>query len=183
MFGHRANAGATHDSSCQASHGGKIHHVGSLLGICGQATRAPNPVRLTCRVLGISPQSFYKWQTSPVSNRDLDDAHLTNVLVDAHADDPEFEYWFLADELAAAGHRAGDRRVWRLCRDQRLWSTTTRNGRNCKRPGPAVHGDLVNREFSADRPNAVWLTDIIEHPTSPSEIPWVSGRRVRSRSR
>ena len=63
------------------------------------------PVRLTCGVLGFSPQAFYKWQSRPCSDRDWPDAHLTNAIIDVHADDPEFGYRFLADELHAAGHR------------------------------------------------------------------------------
>ena len=127
-------------------------------------------VRLTCRVLGFTSQAFYKWQARPCSDRDLDDAYLTNALVDAHRDDPEFGYRCLADELEHAGHTAGGRRVWRLCRDQRLWSATTKKGRAGKRPGPAVHDDLVNREFTTDRPNAVWVTDITEHPTVEGKV-------------
>lgn len=130
------------------------------------------PVRLTCEVLGFSPQAFYKWNAKPISDRDLDDAYLTNELVDAHADDPEFGYRFLADELELAGHAVGERRVWRLCRDQRLWSTTIRKGRHGshKRPGPAVHDDLVLRNFTADTANAVWVTDITEHPTGEGKL-------------
>lgn len=128
------------------------------------------PVRLTCGVLGFSTQAFYKWRSRPCSDRDLDDAHLTNALVDLHADDPEFGYRFLADELQAAGHRVGERRVWRLCRQQRLWSTTVKKGRHGKRPGPAVHDDLVQRQFRADRPDAIWLTDITEHPTAEGKV-------------
>lgn len=130
------------------------------------------PVRLTCEVLGFSPQAFYKWQANPVSDRDWDDAHLTNELIDAHGEDPEFGYRFLTDELERAGHQVGERRVWRLCRDQRLWSTTVRKGRSAsgKRPGPAVHDDLVQRDFTADRPNAVWVTDITEHPTGEGKL-------------
>lgn len=128
------------------------------------------PVRLTCGVLGFSTQAFYKWQARPCSDRDYDDAHLTNALVDLHADDPEFGYRFLADELHVAGHKVGERRVWRLCRQQRLWSTTVKKGRHGKRPGPAVHDDLVQRQFRSDRPDAVWLTDITEHPTSEGKL-------------
>ena len=130
------------------------------------------PVRLTCGVLGFSPQAFYKWRARPCSDRDCDDARLTNALVDLHADDPEFGYRFLADELQAAGHQVGERRVWRLCRQQRLWSTTTKKGRrgSGKRPGPAVHDDLVQRNFTAERPDAVWLTDITEHPTLEGKL-------------
>lgn len=129
-------------------------------------------VNLCCRVLGFSPQAFYKWRARPCSDRDLDDAYVTNDLVDLHAEDPEFGYRFLADELEAAGHHLGERRVWRLCRDQRLWSTTTKKGRRCGkgRPGPAVHDDLVQRQFSADAPDRVWLTDITEHPTNEGKL-------------
>ena len=125
------------------------------------------PVRLTCGVLGFSAQAFYKWCAQPCSARDLDDAYVTNAIVDVHADDPEFGYRFIADELEAAGQPVNERRVWRLCRDQRVWSTTTTKGRKNggKRPGPAVHDDLVQRNFRAPAPNVVWLTDITEHPT------------------
>ncbi len=47
------------------------------------------PVRLTCGVLGFSPQAFCKWQANPVTGREWTDAHLTNALVDAYDDDPE----------------------------------------------------------------------------------------------
>ena len=57
------------------------------------------PVRLTCGVLGFSTQGHYAWLSNPVSDRDLQDAYLTNVLLDAHGDDPAFGYRFLADEL------------------------------------------------------------------------------------
>jgi putative transposase len=86
------------------------------------------PVRLTCGVLGFSPQAFYKWRARPVCDRDWHDAHVTNAIVDVHADDPEFGYRFIADELEHGGHRVGERRVWRLCRQQRVWSTTTKKG-------------------------------------------------------
>jgi hypothetical protein len=130
------------------------------------------PVRLTCGVLGFSPQAFYKWRARPCSDRDHDDARLTNALVDLHGDDPEFGYRFLADELERAGIRVGERRVWRLCRDQQLWSTTTKRGRRSsgKTPGPAVHDDLVQRDFTAPAPDRVWLTDITEHPTLEGKL-------------
>lgn len=130
------------------------------------------PVRLTCGVLGFSRQAFYKWQARPVCDRDWEDAHLTNAIVDVHADEPEFGYRFIADELDRAGHRVGEGRVHRLCRQQRVWSTTTRKGRrhSGRRPGVAVHDDLVRREFRAPAPDLVWLTDITEHPTGEGKL-------------
>jgi transposase InsO family protein len=129
------------------------------------------PVVVTCGVLGFSPQAFYKWRARPVCDRDRQDAHLVNAIVDVHADDPEFGYRLVADELERLGHRSCERRVWRLCRQQRIWSTTTKKGRkNTKTPGPPVHDDLVQRVFTAPAPDVVWLTDITEHPTTEGKL-------------
>jgi hypothetical protein len=115
------------------------------------------PVRLTCGVLGHSPQAYYAWLRQPIGPRELEDAYLTNALIDTHADDPEFGYRFLAEELTVLGHDVGERRVWRLCSQQRLWSSTVRKGRrgSGKTPGPAVHDDLVQRDFTASAPDRV----------------------------
>ena len=130
------------------------------------------PVRLTCGVLGHSRQAYDAWLADPVSQRDLEDAYLTNALIDAHADDPEFGYRFLADELELAGHSVGERRVWRLCSQQRLWSATVREGRRAsgKTPGPAVHDDHVQREFTASAPDTVWVTDSPSTPTAQGKL-------------
>jgi transposase InsO family protein len=128
------------------------------------------PVAVTCRVLGFSKQAFYKWQAAPVSQRDWDDAHLVNAAIDIHHDDPEFGYRFVADELAQQGVRASRNRVNRLCSSQRLWSVHSRKRGLNRKPGPPVHDDLVLRDFTAEHPNQLWLTDITEHPTAEGKL-------------
>jgi transposase InsO family protein len=128
------------------------------------------PVAVTCRVLGFSKQAFYQWRSAPVSQRDWDDAHLTNAAIDIHHDDPEFGYRFIADELADHGLVASRNRVNRLCTQQRLFSVHARKRGSGRRPGPPVHDDLVKREFSAEAPNQLWLTDITEHPTGEGKL-------------
>lgn len=127
-------------------------------------------VTVSCRVLGFSRQAYYRWLADPVCQRDWDDAHLTNRLVDAHADDPAFGYRLLADEVNAAGRVASENRIHRLCRDQKLASITVRRRRGKGRPGPAVHDDLVRRDFRAAGPDRVWLTDLTEHPTAEGKV-------------
>ncbi|BBY70763.1 hypothetical protein [Mycobacterium paraintracellulare] len=39
-----------------------------------------------------------------------------------------------------------------------------KRGKNGK-VGPSVHDDLVERDFTADAPNQLWLSDITEHHT------------------
>ena len=58
-----------------------------------------------------------------VHRRQLDEAYLANAIFDAHRDDPEFGYRFLADEVRrtpAAPRRVSDRVVWRICARPRL---------------------------------------------------------------
>ena len=128
------------------------------------------PVAVTCRVMGFSKQAYFKWLRDPISTRDWENAHLTNAAVDAHHDDPTFGYRFLADELERQGLKVSENRVWRLCRDQRLWSNHAKKRGLNRRPGPPVHDDLVQRDLSASRANELWICDITEHPTSEGKL-------------
>ncbi|MEH1059440.1 IS3 family transposase [Micromonospora sp. CPCC 206171] len=128
------------------------------------------PVAVTCRVLGFSKQAYYAWKKNPVSQRDFDDAHLINAALDIHADDPAFGYRFIADELPAHGITAGANRVARLCSQQRIWSVFAKRKGLTRRAGPPVHDDLVQRRFTADAPDRLWLTDITEHPTAEGKL-------------
>ena len=124
----------------------------------------------SCRVLGLSTQAFYKWRKRPWSDSEWDDAHLLNDLVDLHADDLEFGYRFLHDELVAAGQWVGANRVHRLCRQNQLWSVFAKKKGLGRKAGAPVHDDLVKRHFKADAPDVVWLTDITEHWTDEGKL-------------
>lgn len=105
------------------------------------------PVTVACRVLGFSPQGFNKWRRNPISQREWDDAHLTDLARDIHHDDPTFGYRFVYDEIADQGVRASERRVWRICSEQRLWSLHAKKRGLTRKAGPPVHDDLVLRQF------------------------------------
>lgn len=128
------------------------------------------PVAVTCRVLGFSKQGYYRWRASPVTARDWADAHLVNAALDIHEDDPAFGYRFISDELPEKGITAGENRVQRLCRDHGIWSVFSKKRGLNRKPGPPVHDDLVERDFTAAAPNELWLTDITEHPTAEGKL-------------
>ncbi|WP_421958034.1 IS3 family transposase [Propioniciclava tarda] len=129
------------------------------------------PVTVTCRVLKLARQPYYRWLAHPISDSELAEAYLANALFDAHHDDPEFGYRLLADEARAAGHTGCDRTVWRICADNGWWSAFgKKRGRNGKKPGPPAHDDLVKRDFTATGPNQLWLTDITEHWTDEGKL-------------
>ena len=85
-------------------------------------------------------------------------------------DDPAFGYRFIADELPEKGIMAGENRVQRLCRDHGIWSVFSKKRGLNRKPGPPVHDDLVERDFTAKAPNQLWLTDITEHPTAEGKL-------------
>ncbi|MCO4699561.1 IS3 family transposase [Streptomyces sp. RO-S4] len=117
-------------------------------------------------------QPYYRWLKRPVSDAELAEAYRANALFDAHRDDPEFGHRFLVDEARAAGEAMAERTAWRICRDNGWWSTFgKRRGRGKNvRVGPPVHDDKVRRNFTADAPNRLWLTDITEHPTGEGKL-------------
>ena len=129
------------------------------------------PVVVTCRVLKLARQPYYRWLAAPVGARELEEAHLANVLFDAHRDDPEFGYRLLADEAARVGLVTCDRRVWRICAANGWWSAFgKRRARSGNRAGPPACEDLVRRIFTAAGPNRLWLWDITEHPTAEGKL-------------
>lgn len=93
-------------------------------------------VAVTCRVLKIARQPYYRWLTDPVTDAEWAAAHRAHALFLAHEDDPEFGYRLLADEARDAGQDLCDRTAWKVCSEHGWWSVFgTKRGKN-GRPGP-----------------------------------------------
>ncbi len=129
------------------------------------------PVAVTCRVLKLSRQPYYRWLTDPITTAEVVEAYRANALFDAHRDDPEFGHRLLADEARDAGEAMADRTAWRIASSNGWWSTYGKRGRGKGgKVGPPVHDDLVERDFTTTGPNQLWLTDITEHPTGEGKL-------------
>jgi putative transposase len=138
------------------------------------------PVTVTCRVLKLSRQPYYRWLAAPVTTTEVAEAYRANALFRAHGDDPEFGHRLLADEARDAGEAMADRTAWRICATNGWWSAFgKKRGKNGRKPGPPVHDDLctvtdetgrVRHEFTAEKPNQLWLTDITEHKTGEGKL-------------
>lgn len=129
------------------------------------------PVAVTCRVLKLARQPYYRWRAARVTDAEITQAYRANALFDAHRDDPEFGYRFLAEEARQAGEPMAERTAWRICSQHRLWSAfgKKKRGKN-RKVGPPVHDDLVARDFTAEGPNRLWLADITEHSTREGKL-------------
>ena len=138
------------------------------------------PVTVTCRVLKIARQPYYRWLAQPVTDAELVEAYRANALFDAHKDDPEFGYRFLVDEAKEAGEVMAERTAWRICSQLGWWSAFGKPKKGkAKKPGPPVHDDLcavvdkhgvIRHVFEADAPNELWLSDITEHRTAEGKL-------------
>jgi putative transposase len=138
------------------------------------------PVAVTCRVLKIARQPYYRWLASPVTDAELTEAYRANALFDAHRDDPEFGYRFLLDEALEVGEPMAERTAWRICSQSGWWSSHgKKRGKNGKKPGPPVHDDrcavvdehgVIRHVFTAEGANQLWLADITEHWTGEGKL-------------
>ena len=125
---------------------------------------------MTCRVLKLSRQPYYRWRAKPITDAELLAAYRANALFNAHKDDAEFGYRYLVEEARDAGEPMAERSAWRICTSNQWWSVFgKKRGKNGK-VGPSVHDDLVERDFTADTPNQLWLIDITEHRTSEGKL-------------
>jgi putative transposase len=130
------------------------------------------PVAVACRLLGVSTSGYYTWRSArsgPPSPRQQADQVLRERIRQIHQSSrgtygsPRVH----AELRLAAGVRCGRKRVARLMHQDGLQGVYRRRRKGCTVRDPAATpaADLVNRKFAADRPDALWLTDITQHRT------------------
>jgi putative transposase len=126
------------------------------------------PVTAMCRAFGVSPSGFYAWHGREPSARAIEDARLTARIQHYHARSRgAYGAPNIHADLRDEGIRVGKKRVARLMKAnglrgvcRRKWVTTTTRDPEA-RPAP----DLVERRFTADAPNQLWVADITSIPT------------------
>ena len=133
-----------------------------------RAHQAAYSVTTLCRTLGVSRSGYYAWRDRPASIRATADAALSVQIRTIHQRSRgtygERRVHF---ELGDLGIHIGRKRVTRLMRAlglagvcrRKSYRTTVRDAD--ARPAP----DLVDRRFTADGPNQLWVADITYIPT------------------
>jgi putative transposase len=134
-----------------------------------KAHQATYPVRVMGRLLGVSASGFYAWKNRPLSRRALQDIALTAKIHAIHRRSGEaYGAPSIHAELADDHDiRVGRKRVARLMRAAALkglqpakFVTTT-----VADPGADRALDKVDRQFSAEGPDRLWVADITYVPT------------------
>ena len=121
-------------------------------------------------MLDVTRQGYWAWKHRPPSLRRIADERLKARILAAW-DDSDRTYGaprLHAELRLAGGVKVGKKRVARLMRELEIQGVSRRRGRvrtttPDKRAAPAP--DLVNRDFSAARPDQTWVADITYVPT------------------
>ena len=131
------------------------------------AHQAEFPIATMCRVLGISASGYYAWRKRLASRRSQANAALTKTVRTIHAvSRGTYGAPRVHAELAAEGIAASRNRVARLMRDARIAGVSRRKFvTTTVRDGGRQAPDLVDRTFTADAPNVLWVADITYVPT------------------
>ena len=133
-----------------------------------ETEKANFPVTLMCRVFKVSRSGYYAWRARKPSARWQQDERLKVQIVEIHERSREtYGVPRVHAELKALGERLGAKRVARLMGELGLAGVSRRKGtrttRRDQRARPAP--DLVERDFSADAPDRLWVADITFVPT------------------
>jgi putative transposase len=125
--------------------------------------KANHHVATLCRVLGVSPSGYYAWCKRSQSARAQADERLLSQIQTIHQRSRStYGAPRVHAELRARGIRCGRKRVARLMERAGLEGVHRRRFRNTTRPDPraAVAPDLVKRDFTASRPDQLWVADM-----------------------
>ena len=132
------------------------------------ANRAEHRVATMCRVLDVSTSGYYRWRKRSASAHATADRDLLRMIRTVHQSSrgtcgaPRIHA-----ELRERGIAVSRKRVARLMRSagiagvsRRRWIVTTKRASG-RRAAP----DLVQRDFTARRPDQLWVADITYVPT------------------
>ncbi|GAA3241621.1 IS3 family transposase [Dactylosporangium siamense] len=129
------------------------------------------PIEACCRVTEVSVSGFFAWRSRPLSARALRHLWLTEQIREVHAashgvyGSPRVHAELRLGRGIVVGHGS----VEVLMRRAGIVGLPTRR-RFRPKPDTPTAADLVNRNFTRDAPNLLWVTDITEHPTREGKV-------------
>ena len=128
-----------------------------------EAQKAHFPIEFMCEQLEVSRSGFYAWRERPESARQQEDTKLAEEVAQAHRDSRgTYGSPRVHAELKARGRKVSRKRVARLMKKQKLAARKKRRSvrtTNSHHSNP-VAPNVLERDFSPDKPNSTWATDI-----------------------
>jgi transposase InsO family protein len=122
------------------------------------------PVKLQCKVLGVSASGYYAWLKRQPSKRAVANQNLLGDICRIHWDSHKrYGSPRVHAALRSEGHRIGRRRVEKLMRLNNLQAITKSKVRittTDSRHNLPIAPNILDRNFGALAPNQKWLADI-----------------------
>lgn len=129
------------------------------------AEKAHHSVTILCRCLQVSRTGFYAWQARPESRHTRDDRRLT-VLVKTAFEASKQRYGSprIHEDLIEQQERVSRKRVVRLMQEQGLKARQRRRYKHTtmSEHDQPVAANVLDRQFTAARPNQRWVGDTTE---------------------
>jgi putative transposase len=119
-------------------------------------------IETMCRVLGVARSGYYSWLERPISDRAQEDARLfRHVRASFIASHGIYGAPRVHQDLRELGETCSKHRVGRLMRENGLRALHSYRTRHLPVAKPAaLIPNLLQRRFTASRPNEAWVTDI-----------------------
>jgi putative transposase len=125
-------------------------------------------------VLNVSRSGYYEWLSRLDSPRRQENELLLKQIREIHEESrgtygsPRVH----AELTLGLGLPVNLKRVARLMREAGIQGLYRRRRRGCtvRDPDGQPAMDLVNRQFTVDAPDRLWITDITEHPTMEGKV-------------
>lgn len=130
-------------------------------------------IRRYCEVLKVNRSGYYAWLDREPSQRQVEAATLSAVIREIHAASQEnYGSPRVTRELQGLGYQVGHNRVAKLMQAAGLRGVMPRKTyrTTVADPGAAAIPDLLERDFSADKPNQKWVSDITMLPTGEGKL-------------
>lgn len=131
--------------------------------------RTEYPVAVLCRVLGVSRSGYYAWRTRPPSDTARRRDHLADTIRALHGEPYLDTYGSprMARELTARGVACCVNTVAKVMKGAGIRARTTRRfvRTTDSRHRLAVSDNVLDREFTALKPNEKWVMDLTYVPT------------------
>jgi putative transposase len=123
------------------------------------------PLTALCRACGVSRSAYYAWakKGEGPTEADLDEAHLANTIYDIWTKSRRrYGVPRVTAALLKKGTAVNEKRVARIMGELGIEGICGRRKVKTTRRDPAQTpaADLVERDFSADQPDELWLSDV-----------------------
>lgn len=127
-----------------------------------QRLRHKHSIKMLCRIFGVSRSSYYQALQHKPSAREVTNNAIKQRILEIYLQSKRrYGCIKIRQLLLQQGVLISQNKVLRLMREMQIRSIVSKKYRpHASKQSPSDRKNLVNRQFSASKPNQIWLSDI-----------------------